>query len=160
MRNQPRMKTSARGTGRGRPRAGAFKGPVDDYDWFKKSWEASVEFETAMAGVAKTTDCRRCSRTMGEKIKLLRRKSRCAVEIRRCGAEGQLGIADKTAASLRVHGGAGVSTTYRRTSCEHLRKGELMAPPRRIRPHGSSIVRWATRRETEATSGLAQHCRS
>jgi len=83
-------------------------------DWFKKSWEASVEFETAMAGVAKTTDLSAVQlEQMGEKIKLLSTQiPMTAVEIAGLvEAAGQLGIADKNVLQFaEVMAALGVST--------------------------------------------------
>lgn len=83
-------------------------------DWFKKSWEASVEFQTAMAGVAKTTDLSAVQLVaMGEKIKLLSTQiPMTAVEIAGLvEAAGQLGIADKNVLQFaEVMAALGVST--------------------------------------------------
>ena len=67
-------------------------------DYFKKAWDASVEFETAMAGVAKTTDMSAVQLdAMAEKIKALsERIPVSATEIAGLvEAAGQLGIADE-----------------------------------------------------------------
>lgn len=67
-------------------------------DYFKKAWDASVEFETAMAGVAKTTDLSAVQLdAMAEKIKAL--SERIPVSTTELAglveAAGQLGIADE-----------------------------------------------------------------
>lgn len=67
-------------------------------DYFKKAWDASVDFETAMAGVAKTTDLSAVQLdAMGEKIKAL--SERIPVSTTELAglveAAGQLGIADE-----------------------------------------------------------------
>lgn len=67
-------------------------------DYFKKAWDASVEFETAMAGVAKTTDMSAVQLdAMAEKIKAL--SERIPVSTTELAglveAAGQLGIADE-----------------------------------------------------------------
>lgn len=67
-------------------------------DYFKKAWDASVEFESAMAGVAKTTDMSAVQLdAMAEKIKALsERIPVSATEIAGLvEAAGQLGIASE-----------------------------------------------------------------
>lgn len=83
-------------------------------DYFKKAWDASVDFETAMAGIAKTTDLSAVQlEAMGDQIKAL--SERIPVSTTELAglveAAGQLGIADEYLMSFaETMAALGVST--------------------------------------------------
>lgn len=83
-------------------------------DYFKKAWDASVDFETAMAGVAKTTDLSAVQLAeMGDEIKAL--SERIPVSTTELAGlvetAGQLGIADEYLLSFsETMAALGVST--------------------------------------------------
>ena len=88
-------------------------------DYFKKAWDASVDFETAMAGVAKTTDLSAIQLAeMGDEIKAL--SERIPVSTTELAglveAAGQLGIADEYLLSFsETMAALGVSTNMAST---------------------------------------------